>query len=51
MTIAGLAMILSIAPFLLMRQSPEVKSANRIHDQYLAAQAPALNLSEPEGTT
>ena len=42
MTIAGLAVILSIAPFLLMRQSPEIKAANRIHKQYRTAEAPVL---------
>ena len=37
-------MILSIAPILLFPQSPKAKAANRIREQYLAAEAPVLRL-------
>jgi len=44
MLIAGIVMVLTIAPFLLMRQSHEAKAANRIRNQYLAVEAPILRL-------
>ena len=34
--------LLIFLPFVLSRQSPQVKTANRLHEQYLAAEAPVL---------
>lgn len=42
MLIAGITMVVSVAPLLLTRVSPTARAVRRIQDQYFAAESPVL---------